>query len=112
MKRYYVELKRNLKEKDSISFYMMAYNRTQIMDMLWDEYYVVAVDPTEQEIHMNLIELEKKIKEHEVIQKFKDGVTDAMLHGTRDEKQSHHYYKQGYDFGIDLFCKQEEWTHD
>ena len=61
---------------------------------------------------MNLIELEKKIKEHEVIQKFKDGVTDAMLHGTRDEKQSHHYYKQGYDFGIDLFCKQEEWTHD
>ena len=50
---------------------------------------------------MNLIELEKKIKEHEVIQKFKDGVTDAMLHGTRDEKQSHHYYKQGYDFGID-----------
>ena len=64
------------------------------------------------EVHMNLIELEKKIKEHEVIQKFKDGVTDAMLHGTRDEKQSHHYYKQGYDFGIDLFCKQEEWTHD
>lgn len=47
MKRYYVELKRNLKEKDSISFYMMAYNRTQIMDMLWNEYYVVAVDPTE-----------------------------------------------------------------
>ena len=47
MKRYYVELKRNLKEKDSISFYMMAYNRTQIMDMLSDEYYVVAVDPTE-----------------------------------------------------------------
>jgi len=61
---------------------------------------------------MNLIELEKKIKEHEVIQKFKDGVTDAMLHGTRDEKQSHHYYKQGYDFGIDLFCKQEEWAHE
>ena len=61
---------------------------------------------------MNLIELEKKIKEHEVIQKFKDGGTDAMLHGKRNEKQSHHYYKQGYDFGIDLFCKQEEWTHD
>ncbi len=37
---------------------------------------------------------------------------EIMLHGTRDEKQSHHYYKQGYDFGIDLFCKQEEWTHD
>ncbi len=61
---------------------------------------------------MNLIELERKIAEHKVIDAFKDGVTDAMLHGTRDEKQSHHYYKQGYDFGIDLFCKQEEWTHD
>ena len=47
MSRYYVELKRNLKQKGSISFYMMAYNRTQIMDMFWDEYYVVAVDPTE-----------------------------------------------------------------
>jgi hypothetical protein len=35
-----------------------------------------------------------------------------MIHGTRDEKKSHHYYNQGYDFGIDLFCKQEEWTHD
>ena len=52
---------------------------------------------------MNLIELDKKIKEHEVIQKFKDGVTDAMLHGTRDEKQSHHYYKQGYDFGLFIY---------
>ena len=49
---------------------------------------------------MSLIELEKKIKEHKVIEKFKDGVTDAMLHGIRDENQSHHYYKQGYDFGL------------
>ena len=61
---------------------------------------------------MSLIELEKKIKEHKVIEKFKDGVTDAMLHGIRDENQSHHYYKQGYDFGIHLFCKQEEWTYE
>ena len=52
---------------------------------------------------MNLIELEKKIKEHKVIEKFKDGVTDGFLHGTRDEKQSHHYYKQGYDFGLALW---------
>ena len=49
---------------------------------------------------------------NEILNAFKDGVTDAMIHGTRDEKQSHHYYKQGYDFGIDLFCKQEEWTHE
>lgn len=61
---------------------------------------------------MSLIELEKKIKEHKVIEKFKDGVTDAMLHGIRDESQSHHYYKQGYDFGIYLFCKQEEMKHE
>jgi hypothetical protein len=47
MSRYYVELKRNLKQKRSISFYMMAYNRTQVIDMFGDEYYVVAVDPTE-----------------------------------------------------------------
>ena len=49
---------------------------------------------------------------NEILNAVKDGVTDAMIHGTRDEKQSHHYYKQGYDFGIDLFCKQEEWTHE
>ena len=49
---------------------------------------------------------------NEILNAFKDGVTDAMIHGTRDEKKSHHYYNQGYDFGIDLFCKQEEWTHD
>jgi len=35
-----------------------------------------------------------------------------ILKGMEIEKQSHHYYNQGYDFGIDLFCKQEEWTHD
>ena len=72
----------------------------------------VETDAQYEKRKMNLLELEEQIKEHKVIQKFKDGVTDAMLHGTRDEKQSHHYYKQGYDFGIDLFCKQEEWTHD
>ena len=52
---------------------------------------------------MNLIELEKQIKEHEVIQKFKDGVADGLLHGERDEKKSHHYYNQGYDFGVYLY---------
>ena len=56
--------------------------------------------------------LDKKIESNGVLKEFKDGVTDAMLHGTKDEKQESYYYKQGYDFGIDLFCKQEEWTHD
>ena len=30
---------------------------------------------------MSLIELEKKIKEHKVIEKFKDGVMDAVVQG-------------------------------
>jgi hypothetical protein len=47
MIRYYIELKRTLKQKSSISFYMMAYNSTQVVDMFGDEYYVVAVDQTE-----------------------------------------------------------------
>ena len=50
---------------------------------------------------------------NEILNTFKDGVTDAMLHGTRDEKkEGDFFYKQGYDFGIDLFCKSEEWTHE
>tara|TARA_B100001939_G_scaffold322336_1_gene312739 strand:- start:74 stop:235 length:162 start_codon:yes stop_codon:yes gene_type:complete len=39
----------------------------------------------------------------EVIKNFKDGVADGLLHGERDEKKSHHYYNQGYDFGIYLY---------
>lgn len=55
----------------------------------------------------NLDYIQRKVDE------FKDGVTDAMIHGTKDDKkQGHFFYKQGYDFGITLFCKQEEWTHD
>ena len=52
---------------------------------------------------MNLIELDKQIKEHKIIQAFKDGVTDALIDGERNEEQSHHYYKQGYDFGLTLY---------
>ena len=33
----------------------------------------------------------------------------CYVEGTK-RKQDSYYYKQGYDFGIDLFCKQEEWT--
>ena len=55
----------------------------------------------------NLDYIQRKVDE------FKDGVTDAMIHGTKDEKkEGYFFYKQGYDFGIDLFCKQEEWTHE
>ena len=52
---------------------------------------------------MNLIELEKQIKECKIIENFKDGVADGLHHGERDEKKSHHYYNQGYDFGITLY---------
>jgi len=72
----------------------------------------VETDAQYEKRKINLLELEKQIKECKIIENFKDGVTDAMIHGTRDEKKSHHYYNQGYDFGIDLFCKQEEWTHE
>ena len=51
----------------------------------------------------NLDYIQRKVDE------FKDGVTDAMIHGTKDEKkEGYFFYKQGYDFGITLFCKQEE----
>lgn len=47
MKRYFVEIKREIKEKATTSFYMYAYNKKQIVDMLGDEYYIVALDITE-----------------------------------------------------------------
>ena len=43
---------------------------------------------------------------NEILSAFKDGVTDAMIHGIRDEKQKSHYYKQGYDFGVALHSRQ------
>ena len=55
---------------------------------------------------MNLIELEKQIKECKIIEKFKDGVVDGLIHGMRDDTQSHHYYNLGYDFGITLYSRQ------
>ena len=52
---------------------------------------------------MNLIELEKEIKKHKVVQALKDGVMDAVVHGQKNDEQSHHYYKQGYDFGLFIY---------
>ena len=35
---------------------------------------------------------------------FKDGVTDALVNGSRDDnKLSSAYYKQGYEFGLELY---------
>ncbi len=57
---------------------------------------------------VNLIELalEEQIKEYKIIEKFKDGVVDGLIHGKRDDTQSHHYYNLGYDFGIALYNDQ------
>mgnify|MGYP003141116892 CR=1 FL=1 len=37
------------------------------------------------------------------INEFKDGVADGLIHGEKDENKSHHYYKQGYDYGVYLY---------
>ena len=51
--------------------------------------------------------------EKEFIKNFKDGVADAILNGNMAEiyKNLREYsdgYKQGYDFGITIFCELEE----
>ena len=48
-------------------------------------------------------DLDKKIESNGVLKAFKDGVTDGLIHGERDEKQESYYYKQGYDFGVYLY---------
>ena len=63
--------------------------------------------PVRKENIMNLIELAKEIETYKIIRIFEDGVTDALIHGVRDDSKTHHFYKQGYDFGITLFCTME-----
>lgn len=68
----------------------------------------IETDAQYEKRKMNLLELEEQIKEHKVIQKFKDGVADALLHGNRDEsKLFSAYYKQGYDFGLTMWNEQQ-----
>ena len=57
---------------------------------------------------INLIELDKAIKDQKVLTAFKDGVADGLLYGVRDAKQTHHYYKQGYEFGLTISERQRE----
>ena len=53
MNRYFVEIKRGLQPTvdsefyDVIGFYIYAYSKSQIVDMLGDEYFLVTVDQTE-----------------------------------------------------------------
>ena len=62
---------------------------------------------------MDMNEFSRQLQ-HNVIKPFKDGVTDGLLHGERDEKQGSQYYKQGYDFGLGLYNDQikEEKNND
>ena len=57
---------------------------------------------------MDLVELDKQIKDKKVLSAFKDGVADGLLHGVKDAKQTHHYYKQGYEFGLTISERQRE----
>lgn len=44
------------------------------------------------------------IKRRGYLNFFKDGITDALVNGSRDDdKLFSSYYKQGYDFGIALY---------
>ena len=40
---------------------------------------------------------------NEILNAFKDGVADGLIKGIRSTHNSHHYYNQGYDFGIYLY---------
>ena len=37
------------------------------------------------------------------INAFKDGVVDGLIKGIRSTHNDHHYYNQGYDFGVHLY---------
>ena len=47
--------------------------------------------------------LDKQIESNDVLKAFKDGVADGLIKGIRSTHNSHHYYNQGYDFGIYLY---------
>jgi len=42
------------------------------------------------------------------ISQFKDGVSDALLTGKRADANLTSAYKEGYDFGITMYCEMEE----
>ena len=39
---------------------------------------------------------------------FKDGIADALLYGNMKENNVSDMYKQGYDFGITIYCELKE----
>ena len=51
--------------------------------------------------------LEENDSFQEFISQFKDGVSDALLLGKRADVNLTSAYKQGYDFGMTMYCKME-----
>ena len=52
--------------------------------------------------------LEENDSFQEFISQFKDGVSDALLLGKSADVNVTSAYKQGYDFGMTMYCKMEE----
>ena len=49
-------------------------------------------------------QVQHMIKRRGYLNFFKDGITDALVNGSRDDnKLFSAYYKQGYDFGLVLY---------
>ena len=45
---------------------------------------------------------------NKIIDNFKKGVADGLLKGKENNPNNLDYYRQGYDFGISLYCDQDE----
>lgn len=50
--------------------------------------------------------LDNSFQDH--ISQFKDGVSDAMILGKRADVNLTSAYKQGYDFGITMYCEMSD----
>ena len=60
---------------------------------------------------MDMNELTRYV-DNTILKAFKDGVADGLIHGERDGNQSHHYYKQGYDYGLTLYNALSKYIED
>ena len=52
--------------------------------------------------------IEEIYMDNQYLTSFKNGVADALLVGTQDDRSPRPAgYKAGYDFGITLYCRQQ-----
>jgi hypothetical protein len=49
------------------------------------------------------VALDNAINEMGVMQAYKRGVLHGLLYQTRDNEQTHEYYRKGYNFGMDIY---------